>query len=295
MSLQSIAQSVKIESAGFRCRDDLHRTTTAEDRGGSGRCVEVIESTEPAAGTGGVSRGPDIDASLTFVPEIPGDECGVDRCRGADQNLECLKNLMTRDDGDGRSQHARSVAGRRGPGCGRIGKQATKARRGSGKNDEGGAFGSNHATVHPGDAALNTGVVEEIATWKIVEAIDDEVHATQKLKRVLGIEMLDHGMDRHAGIDRSHTSCRGISLRPRALDVGHGEQRLPLKVGRFDDVAIDERQSADTGSSELIDGEGAEGSAPDDHDMRLLNRRLPGSSDFGQKDLTMMSWYLSHG
>ena len=79
MGLQSRAQSVKIESIRPRCGDDLHRTTTAKNRGGAGRCLEVIESTEPAAGTGGLSRGPNVDASLTLVPEIPGDEGGVHR------------------------------------------------------------------------------------------------------------------------------------------------------------------------------------------------------------------------
>ena len=86
-------------------------------------------------------------------------------------------------------------------------------------------------------------------------------------KKAAELSVFDHGMDLERGIDCSDPVRRGISLGSTVSDVGLHIESLPLEVGQLDDVTIDQGERTDPGTSELVDGEGTQGTTTDNHDV----------------------------
>lgn len=71
---ETFRQSRQVEARAPASRNDLNRSPTAQDRGRTGGCVQVVVSTESAAGARGIAGFTHIDSGLALVPEIPGHE-----------------------------------------------------------------------------------------------------------------------------------------------------------------------------------------------------------------------------
>ena len=71
-------------------------------------------------------------------------------------------------------------------------------------------------------------------------------------------------------------------------------ESLPLEVGQLDDVTIDQGERTDPGTSELVDGEGTQGTTTDNHDVGGGQRVLTAWADATQERLSMMSGNWIH-
>src|SRR5688572_20188220 len=64
----------------------------------------------------------------------------------------------------------------------------------------------------------NARVVHEIPCWKVVGAVDHDIHAADQSKAVRSREGCLFGLDVHCGIEGTEPSSRGLEL--RTADVG---------------------------------------------------------------------------
>ena len=100
---------------------------------------------------------------------------------------------------------------------------------------------------------LHTGSVDRVAGLKIVSAVEHHIGMLNQIVQQFVVGTLRHGGDLYVGIDL----CNGLSNRQRfeMADAPHGVGDLPLQVGGFDAVMVDDRDAPDT-SAPQIEGSG---------------------------------------
>ena len=75
------------------------------------------------------------------------------------------------------------------------------------------ALKTEHRTVHPRQAEQGTSIVDEVPSWKIIGAVNDEVPALEAFQNVPGVEALVEDLDVHVRV-KSLASLRRFNLRP---------------------------------------------------------------------------------
>jgi hypothetical protein len=93
---------------------------------------------------------------------------------------------------------------------------------------------------------LHTGIVDEIARREIIGAVDDEVARLDETldSRIVDVDYVR--LDFDFGIDFAQVIGSGDGLRQTLFGVTFREHRLPLEIGRLDEIAIHDAQVAHT-------------------------------------------------
>ena len=91
---------------------------------------------------------------------------------------------------------------------------------------------------------------------------------------VLRRQALGADIDPQAGIEAQQRRPRGLDL--GLADIGHGVERLAVKVGLLDHVVIDDREAAHAGAGEILQHRTAETAGADDQHGRSGKAGLPG-------------------
>ncbi len=133
-----------------------------------------------------------------------------------------------------------------------------------GANDHGDAIAADRRGVNPGQAEFHCEIVEQEAGFEIIGAIEQEWEAGEQLGGILGVKVRDDALHADAGIDGAQAALSGHGFGEGIAGVGLFEKGLPLEVGGFDEVAVDDAQFADPGADEKVGSRGADGSATDD-------------------------------
>ena len=95
------------------------------------------------------------------------------------------------------------------------------------------------------DAVGDGVVIEQVATFGVVQSVDDDIHASKKRLGIPRVEMFHTRMQASASIDLPKALSCGLRLRRGTLGVALGIERLPLEIAPLDRISIDERQRAD--------------------------------------------------
>src|SRR5262245_20052648 len=82
------------------------------------------------------------------------------------------------------------------------------------------------------------------------------------------------------GIYVGKVICGRNRLWQTFFSITFSEHRLPLKIGRLDEVAVDNSQTANTSTAQQFCLCRTEGTATDDQDSRLLESGLTSFTDF---------------
>ena len=127
--------------------------------------------------------------------------------------------------------------------------------------------------MHDGLLQEHAGVVYQVAGWKVVTAVHDQVVVLEDLDDVLAGQprlIRDHFDIRVQVLERL---LRRIDLRlPDPLAV---VQDLPLQVALVDHVGVDDPERADPGGRQVVGGGRSQAAGPDDEHFGIEQLQLP--------------------
>ena len=133
---------------------------------------------------------------------------------------------------------------------------------------------------HPG---AGRGVGHDEPGREIVAPVDDQVDAVEQRRDTVRSHPLDPRIERDMGIERARPFRRDRRL--GAADVGGGEQRLALQVGKRDDIVIDDPHHPHPGGGERGNDRAADPARADHQQTRRLQPHLPRTAHFAQHDV----------
>ncbi len=111
------------------------------------------------------------------------------------------------------------------------------------------ALKTEHRAVHPRQAEQGTSIVDEVPSWKIIGAVNDEVPALEAFQNVPRMKALVEYLDVHVRVKSSKRLFRRFNLRPAHI-LGCVEN-LALKVAHIDGVVVNQAQTTDSSGGEV--------------------------------------------
>jgi hypothetical protein len=199
-------------------------------------------------------------------PNVAGDEAAMESLAIAGEEFDGFGGLQGGDEIDYRAEDADGIAGflHAGEGVWRA-EETSEAGGVAGKNRHSEAVSGDGGGVNPRAAGLDGEIVDEEAGFEIVGAVENDVEALQQIGGVLRIEIGDETFDGNGGIDGFELALGGNGFGEGIARVIFIEQGLALKIGRLDEIAIDDSNAADPGADQQTGGGCANGSAADDY------------------------------
>jgi len=98
-----------------------------------------------------------------------------------------------------------------------------------GEDVHGGGVGTYGGGVDPGAVVADAEVVDEVAGFEVVGAVQDDVDG-QEIGGVLGDEVGDVGVDEDAGVDAGEVEAGGFGFGEGGAGVVFVEEHLALEV-----------------------------------------------------------------
>ena len=138
-------------------------------------------------------------------------------------------------------------------------------------------------------------VVEEVAGFEVVGAVEDDVGGGEEGVDVGGDEVGDVGVDGDAGVESGDVAAGGFGFGESFAGVGLVEEDLALEIGGLDKVAVDEGERANAGAGEEAGGGGAGGAYSDNRNMGAKETLLAGGADGGEEDLAGVALGVGDG
>ena len=196
--------------------------------------------------------------------------------------------LQAAQHGDGRAQHTDSGAGAALDG--NVGKDRAVARaaaaEGAGVTRE-----SDHRRADQRLGGGETGVAQDVGGSEAVGGIDQKIGAGDQCLCVLRRQALGHGVDGDPRVEAPQRRRR--CLRLELADIGHGVERLAMKVGLLDPVMVDDGEPADARAGQVLQHRTPQPAGADHHDGRGGEPRLTGGADLGKHHLAGVAF--AHG
>jgi len=167
--------------------------------------------------------------------------------------------------------------------AGEAGGEARADRHGDAITADGGG-------VNPRDVFFNGEIVDEEAGFEIVGAVEKQIEAGEKFFGILRSEIGDEAFDGNGGVDGAKFLLSGNRFRKRIACVGFVEQRLALKVGRLDEIAVKNAETANAGAGEQSGGGSADGAAADYDGAGRGKALLAGFTNAGEENLARVAF-----
>ena len=121
---------------------------------------------------------------------------------------------------------------------------------GAGEDGHGGGVRADGGGVDPGPGLLYGVIVEEVAGFEVVCAIEEELGRGEECVDVGGDEIRNVRGQGNGGVEGGDLAAGGFGFGERGQGVGFIKQDLTLKVGWFYEVAVDKDELADAGAGE---------------------------------------------
>ena len=222
---------------------DLHRVPAAQGGRRAGRFFQVGELAAGASGALRIPRGA-FDLPDASIPYVDRGEARAHQVRVAGENLQRIRHLERRHRGHNRVQHSGGLA-RRLHARRRIGIDAAQARRAARDHRHGQAVTAHGRSVDPRNAAAHGEIVDQVARFKVIGAVQNEVRAAQQIRHVGGREVRHHAARVNAGINARDMPLGGGGFGKGLGGGGFLEQPLAMQVARLHVIAIDDGEGAD--------------------------------------------------
>src|SRR5208282_1438628 len=205
----------------------------------------------------------------------------------ANNKFERLRRLNRTDDSRQHAENSSFRARRNKPGRRRLRIQAAIARPVWIAEDC-------YLTLEPENRTINVrfleqdaGVVDEIARWEVVCAIDDNIVVFEQFEGIFAGQARFVAVDLDVGIQIVEALGSCFDLWPS--DVSGAEQNLPLQIRKIDRIEIDQADAADSCSGEIESEWGPEAAGADAEDFRLLKLELPLHADLGHDQVAAVA------
>ena len=214
------------------------------------------------------------DLGLVVGPEVAAEEGAAHGLRCAYQELQGFGHFDRGSEVDGRVQDAGGVAGVDDSGW-RLGKEAGQAGGFVGKDVHGGGVGAHGSCVDPGANLLDGVVVDEVAGFKIVGRVKNDVRSCEQSVDVRGDQIGYVGAHDGLTVEPGDFTPGGFCLGHCLARILLVEQDLALQIAFFDEVTVDDGQGANPRSREQGCGCGSGGSAAHKRHMAAGESLLP--------------------
>ena len=221
-------------------------------------------------------------------PDVDGGESAIELVGFADQDFQGGGDLEGSDEGGESAEDTGGVAGGLSA-AGRVAIEAAEASGLMGEDGEGESVGADGGAVDPGDVAGDGVVVEEVAGFEVIGAVEDEVGGADEFFDVGGGDVAGKGVDFDFGVDAGELLFGSGGFGKGLGGVVLGEEPLALEVGGFDEVAIEDGEVSDAGAGEGGGVIGTEGAAADDGDVGGEETGLSVDADAGEESLTRVA------
>ena len=169
----------------------------------------------------------------------------------------------------------------------RLTKKAPIAWAFTRREDRSLAFEFENAAERIRFAEYHARVIDEVARWKIVSAVDDHVVVARDLERVVRRERHVVALDLHVRVDVANAIGRGVEL--RSPDIARPVDYLALEVGDVDGIEVDETQRSNACGSEIKCGGRSEAACTYEEDLRCFQFFLAFSSDLVQYEVAAVA------
>jgi hypothetical protein len=163
-----------------------------------------------------------------------------------------------------------------------------------GEDVHGGGVGPDGCGVDPGTGVADAEVVDEVAGFEVVGAVEDNVGG-EEIGGVVGDEVGDVRGDLDAGVDAGEVAAGGFGFGESGAGVVFVEEHLALQVGRLDEIAIDEGEVADARARKKPCGGRAGCAYTNDGDVRMAKELLSSFTDAREEDLTGVTLAVRDG
>ena len=163
-----------------------------------------------------------------------------------------------------------------------------------GEDVHSGGVGAYGGGVDPGAVVADAEVVDEVAGFEVVGAVEDEV-SVEEGGGVGGDEVGDVGGDLDGGVDAGEVAVGGFGFGEGGAGVVFVEEHLALEVGGFYEIAVDEGEAAYAGAGEEAGGGGSGGAYSYDGYVGAGEELLAGGADGGEEDLAGVAIVLCEG
>ena len=136
---------------------------------------------------------------------------------------------------------------------------------------------------------LDGEIVSEVARFKIVETVDEDIDSLCVSRDVAVVEVVDYRRYAYAGVDTCDSAPGSFGLGDEIRNVLLVEQHLPLKVCKFDEIAVHDHEVADAGTGKQVRSHAAQRTAPEYERRGSEEPALPLLPESGQERLTVVA------
>lgn len=240
-----------------------------------------------AAGAGAAGLGAsDFNGLEATGPDITGDEAAVQCVFFSGEKFQRFGRFERRDELYDWAEDADCVAGFFHA-CGRaISFEQTGKASGEVRADgHGDAIAANGSGIDPRTIVLYGKIVDEKASFEIIRAIENQIVAGKKVGGVFGSEVGDDAFERNRGVYGAKLLFGGDGFGERFARVEFIEERLALKIGRFDEITIENAKATDSSAGEKSGSRSANCSTAYDNGARHSEAGLTGFADALKQNL----------
>ena len=165
-------------------------------------------------------------------------------------------------------------------------EETGKTRSQAGTDSHGYAIAGNGGSVNPGRDGLNSEVVDEETGLEVVGAIDDEIKAREQLGGIARVQVPHEAFDVDTAIDGAQFALGGNGFGEGGAGVVFVEESLALQVRGLDKIAVQDSDTADSGTHEKAGGSSTDRAATDDDGAGSEEALLAFFADSGEEHLT---------
>ena len=150
---------------------------------------------------------------------------------------------------------------------------------------------SDACAVDPGNVPFQAGIVKQIARFKVVGSVEDQVLFLNERRHRLRVHVRDSLHDLHGAIDLAQMPHRRDSLRQSLPGIGLGVERLALQVGLVHIVPVRQCEASDARAHQDLGKHRAEGAAPNEKHARTAQFFLTFPSNGLEENLPGISFH----
>src|SRR5580698_28775 len=204
---------------------------------------EFVTVAGRAAGAGLVGD----DFGAVVLPHIEGQQSVAEVVGCSDQKLESFSGRDGGRQSHGRIQDSGSLAGFERA-LRRAGEYASQAGGLARQDVESHAVAADGCGIDPGKRILDREIVDQVPCLEIICTIEDEFDIFKQRSDVGWSQVGNARFDNDLGVESSDFARSGDGFGKRLCGVRLVEQRLPLQITGFYEVAIDDAKSTDAGA-----------------------------------------------
>lgn len=306
MGCELICELIQVQCGCLASWPDLDGFASAECEGCAASFAAGVGEFPLAAAGAARIRFAELAAVPVILPEIDCGEGAIDGGPLSEEDFQRFPGLRRSDHADHRTEHAGGITGRT-TSSRTFTKQTLQARPrsdrffpgglsigGAWENDSHASFRPDRSAIHVGSSELDGEIVEQVAGLKVVRAIDDHIAGFDERAGIASMQILYDRIDSDLRVDGSESLSGGFGFGPGLAGIGFIEKDLPLQIGPFDKVTIDEDQMAHASPDEELGAQGPEGAAADDEGGGVAESGLSRAADVGQEHLSMIAVVIGH-